>query len=369
MINPNIIVRLDAGLNVITPRKVEVKRGDLRTMIVVFEEGTDLDDVMVQFGAKYSYTGSYLVYADTFVPIEFEGRPALRGLVKFNSRSLHDLIGDERFVCVNAEFQFFSISSGGLFTTKTIKLHVWNDVVRNGEGLVDPAPDYWTADQLKAYIDLVLLGNAGAIVGKSAYEVAVDNGFTGTEAEWVAMLQDNKGDVGGQGTPGVGYTVGSLKILYVDPTEEDMDGFLLLDGSWWLIADYPELYERKKNDEGTELSGDGLSFRVQTLQGTGAHGGYFLRGANANRALCSRQDDAMRHVSGWAGSVVAHTDSNWTRGGAISWRDGYPLSWLQNDWRVNHLSAASLLFDNSFVTPVATENRPLNVAVWFLIKY
>lgn len=35
--------------------------------------------------------------------------------------------------------------------------------------------------------------------GKSAYQIAVDNGFTGTEAQWLASL---KGEEGGPGTPG-----------------------------------------------------------------------------------------------------------------------------------------------------------------------
>lgn len=44
--------------------------------------------------------------------------------------------------------------------------------------------------------------------GKSAYQVAVDNGFIGTESEWLALLKGDagdkgdKGDVGGQGIPG-----------------------------------------------------------------------------------------------------------------------------------------------------------------------
>lgn len=32
--------------------------------------------------------------------------------------------------------------------------------------------------------------------GKSAYEVAVDNGFAGTEAEWLASLKGERGDPG-----------------------------------------------------------------------------------------------------------------------------------------------------------------------------
>lgn len=45
--------------------------------------------------------------------------------------------------------------------------------------------------------------------GASAYEVAVINGYTGSETEWLASLKGEKGDVGPQGPPGTasgGYT-------------------------------------------------------------------------------------------------------------------------------------------------------------------
>ena len=38
---------------------------------------------------------------------------------------------------------------------------------------------------------------------KSAYEVALDNGFEGTEAEWLASLKGDKGDTGAQGEQGL----------------------------------------------------------------------------------------------------------------------------------------------------------------------
>ena len=34
----------------------------------------------------------------------------------------------------------------------------------------------------------------GGSAGKSAYEIAVDNGFTGTEAQWLASLVGPQGD-------------------------------------------------------------------------------------------------------------------------------------------------------------------------------
>jgi len=38
--------------------------------------------------------------------------------------------------------------------------------------------------------------------GLSAYEVAVENGFSGTEAQWLASLKGPKGDDGNQGLRG-----------------------------------------------------------------------------------------------------------------------------------------------------------------------
>lgn len=44
-------------------------------------------------------------------------------------------------------------------------------------------------------------GGAGAD-GKSAYEIAVDNGFEGTEEEWLASLKGERGETGAQGEQG-----------------------------------------------------------------------------------------------------------------------------------------------------------------------
>lgn len=44
--------------------------------------------------------------------------------------------------------------------------------------------------------------NLGRVVGKSAYEVAVDNGYVGTETEWLASLKGAQGIRGPQGPQG-----------------------------------------------------------------------------------------------------------------------------------------------------------------------
>lgn len=51
----------------------------------------------------------------------------------------------------------------------------------------------------KKYIEDSLAG-AGALAGKSAYEIAQDNGFAGTPAEWLASLRGDAPEIGPNGT-------------------------------------------------------------------------------------------------------------------------------------------------------------------------
>lgn len=48
--------------------------------------------------------------------------------------------------------------------------------------------------------------NLGRVVGYSAYEIAVQEGFVGTEAEWLASLKGDEGDPGQTGATGADGT-------------------------------------------------------------------------------------------------------------------------------------------------------------------
>lgn len=51
-------------------------------------------------------------------------------------------------------------------------------------------------------------GGSGGADGKSAYEVAVDNGFEGDETAWLASLKGAKGDAGATGATGIDGSTG-----------------------------------------------------------------------------------------------------------------------------------------------------------------
>ena len=57
----------------------------------------------------------------------------------------------------------------------------------------------------KKYVDATLSG-AGALQGKSAFDVAVDNGFKGTEEEWLQTLEGVTPHIGDNGNWYLGET-------------------------------------------------------------------------------------------------------------------------------------------------------------------
>lgn len=64
-------------------------------------------------------------------------------------------------------------------------------------------------------------GGTGAD-GKSAYEIALEHGFEGTEEEWLASLKGDPGEQGPQGEPGAAGEPGHTPEKGVDYfTEED----------------------------------------------------------------------------------------------------------------------------------------------------
>ncbi len=63
--------------------------------------------------------------------------------------------------------------------------------------------------------------------GESAYQQAVDNGFSGTLSEWLASLKGQKGDPGPQGVPGKDGKDGKSPDTSVFATHDDLAGLYL----------------------------------------------------------------------------------------------------------------------------------------------
>jgi len=67
-------------------------------------------------------------------------------------------------------------------------IHYWSDL-----------PYFINQTQIQALIDSAVING---VAGKSAYEVAVDNGFVGTQSQWLASLVGPQGPTGATGATG-----------------------------------------------------------------------------------------------------------------------------------------------------------------------
>ena len=86
-------------------------------------------------------------------------------------------------------------------TTAPIKLRIEQSrFSSSGSEIVPPTPDLY--QQLIAKIDEKIASVHDGADGASAYEIAVENGYTGTEAEWLTSLKGQKGERGEKGEKG-----------------------------------------------------------------------------------------------------------------------------------------------------------------------
>lgn len=89
-----------------------------------------------------------------------------------------------------------------------------------------------------------------ALRGKSAYEIAVDNGFIGTEAEWLASLHGKDGKDGSNGKDGVDGKTPVKGVDYFDGKDgkngvdgkDGQDGYTPVKGTdYYTEADKAEM--------------------------------------------------------------------------------------------------------------------------------
>ena len=115
--------------------------------------------------------------------------------------------------CVSISIFGYAVDGSVRGTTVPICLSIKRAGFKgDGETPIPPTPDLYA--QLLEEIDKKIAslhdgkdgedgvdGKDGAD-GKSAYQIAVDAGYTGTETEWLASLKGEKGDAGEAGAPG-----------------------------------------------------------------------------------------------------------------------------------------------------------------------
>lgn len=101
--------------------------------------------------------------------------------------------------------------------------------------------DIVTYALLKKYIKTSLEG-AGALTGKSAYDLAVENGYSGTESDWLSSLK---------GEPGSIPYIGENGNWFVDGKDSNVPATPILD--------YNQLINKPTID-GEDFEGDLLNY-------------------------------------------------------------------------------------------------------------
>lgn len=172
--------------------------------------------------------------------------------------------------------------------------------------------------------------------GLSAYEVAVNNGFVGTEAEWVALSQLPAG-------------ITHLSLLDAAP-----DGYLLLDGSTLLIADYPRLYAAI----GIKFGGDGVTtFKLPDVRGR------FMRFTALGSTVDPDRNSRVNRGDGTTGDAVGTLQNDQYRSHFHQTRTGqlgfgsFAAAGVNNTANRNTTSSGG------------SETRPTNIYMTGLIKY
>ena len=89
--------------------------------------------------------------------------------------------------------------------------------------------------------------------GKSAYEVAVENGFIGTEQEWLESLKGEKGETGSTGPTGATFT-----------PSVDADGYISWTNNKGLANPDTVNIKGPQGDTGPTEQRDHLELMVQT---------------------------------------------------------------------------------------------------------
>ena len=92
-------------------------------------------------------------------------------------------------VIENAAVIYVGVYAGDLRTTTTAIIRSAPSILSGNGAPADPPPDVYA--QIMARIDSGVLQGPE---GKSAYQVALENGFVGTEVKWLASLQGPPGD-------------------------------------------------------------------------------------------------------------------------------------------------------------------------------
>ena len=133
----------------------------------------------------------------------------------------------------------------------------------------------------------LLLSSCAPIVrGKSAYEIAVDNGFTGTEKEWLLSLKGENGESGINGKDGADFNEGYTVVdLYNEMTETGNFSGTLDEFIKAYFSPENKNFEETVNKTVTEVCSIICSYKNSTTKSAGAGVFYYVDKENGDALI------------------------------------------------------------------------------------
>ena len=153
-------------------------------------------------------------------------------------------------------------------TTVPVTLHIRpSGFVADGDTPIPPTPDLYT--QLLKKLSEMQAGANGKD-GRSAYEIAIENGFVGTVAEWLESLKGRDGIDGKDGLPGKDGKDGADGLPGKDGISPDLTNYPYTDAVKALVQDavqplLQQTHIHKNLDVLDDLTADELSL-LRALQ-------------------------------------------------------------------------------------------------------
>ena len=149
---------------------------------------------------------------------------------------------------------------------------------------------------MKIYVKFIALALASLIVavsfvgcqGKSAYDIAVENGFNGSEAEWLASLKGAEGSKGDAGDRGVTGSKGD-NGAYIAKSYIDENGHLILEMSDGSVMDAGYV--------GADNTDKGKTPSISETKVCLTKGSFYLLDANLDFPIWSSSDTGVAKIA------------------------------------------------------------------------
>lgn len=149
------------------------------------------------------------------------------------------VIGTTNYLTLKIDENIFVSDASSTDISESLYTQLVSKVDKLSEKIVDLNNDLSSQD--KRITDLEKGGGGSGADGKSAYQIALDNGFVGTETEWLASL---KGQDGYTPQKGIDYFDGEKgeKGDKGDKGDKGNDGYTPKKGTdYWTAADKAEM--------------------------------------------------------------------------------------------------------------------------------